>query len=93
MSTSKLTIALTLITGIIGVVMFFGFAHAGGTPFYTGMVFMPALYLVYKDVIDINNLFILIGICLLIHFAMWCIIISILKTFRDIASANAKHII
>ena len=77
--TLKTALIITLLTGVVGLALFFGSVHSGGTPFYLGMVFLPPLYLLYADLIPINNLFVIAAIALVIQYYFWVIIIFAFK--------------
>ena len=70
---------ITLITGVIGLTLFFGSVHGGGTPFYLGMVFLPPLYLLYADLVPFNNLLVIITIALFIQYIFWMVILYGIK--------------
>jgi hypothetical protein len=73
-------------------VLFFGSIHGGGTSFYLGMVFLPPLYLLYAELIPINNLLVIIGVVLLIQYLFWLLVIFSFKKVLGSSYENNKSI-
>ena len=78
MSTKKTYLnALTYaaITAFIGLFLFFGSIHSGGSAFYVSMYFMPSLYLLYLSIIPLNSMLFSLFLVLALHYILWLLIV------------------
>jgi len=87
------TLAISSVTGLIGLALFYGSVHAGGTSFYAGMFFMPFLYLDYKGLIPIDSIFITVILGLVANFILWLVIIMLTKKIFCVTERNKSNAI
>jgi len=71
--TNALTYAA--ITAFIGLFLFFGSIHSGGSAFYISMYFIPSLYLLYLGIIPFNNMLFSLLLISVLHYILWLLIV------------------
>lgn len=86
-------LVLSAITGLIGLVLFFGSVHAGGASFFAGMFFMPFLYLDYKGLVPIDSLLITIILGLVAQFIICYFIVTLTKRILSTLNGNNSNAI
>ena len=71
-------------TAIVGLFLFMGSTHAGGIPFFAGMVAIPPLFLIYKDWLSFDSLLIAVAVTLVLHFILWLLIVVVFSRLREL---------
>ena len=91
-NTSIDALIITLVTGVIGIILFFGSIHGGGMSFYMGMVLLPPLYLFYAELLFIDNVLVIIAVVLLIQYLLWLVVLSFFKKLLGSNHGNSNTI-
>ena len=87
-------LAISIVTGLLGQLLFYGSVHSGGFTLFLGIVFMPFLYLDYKGVIPIESIMIIIFIGFVVNFILWLAILKLLKKVQgNVSNENESNAI
>lgn len=83
-------IILSVSTSFVGLILFLGSMHSGGTSFYVGMFLMPPLYLFNTSLALFGNFTLDIMLVLFLQYILCLLLVYLFNKLKNIRLSNGE---